>query len=108
VRHRPGRPTTTAGNIAHWTGECGDAAGALRLSEELLPDRVRVLGPLHPATLTTRSNIAHWTGECGDAAGALRLSEESRGGDSAGITPPLTRPGGNSDGVPRCPGAVPA
>jgi hypothetical protein len=52
---------TTRNNIAHWTGRCGDPAGALRLSQELMPDRARVLGPDHPNTLTTRSNIAHWT-----------------------------------------------
>ena len=52
---------TTRSNIASWTGECGDAAGALRLFQELLPDRVRVLGPGHPDTLTTRGNIAYWT-----------------------------------------------
>ena len=44
--------------------------------EELLPDRVRVLGPDAPYTLRTRRNIAFWTGEAGDAAGALRLFEE--------------------------------
>jgi hypothetical protein len=38
-----------------------DAAGALRLSRELLPDRERVLGPHHPDTVITRSNIAYWT-----------------------------------------------
>ena len=51
---------TTRGNIACWTGECGDPAGALRLFRELLPDRERVLGPDHPDTLTTRNNIAYW------------------------------------------------
>jgi len=40
---------------------------------KLLPDRQRVSGPDHPATLTTRGNIARWTGDTGDAAGALRL-----------------------------------
>jgi tetratricopeptide (TPR) repeat protein len=65
---------TTRNNIAAWTGECGDAAGALRLFTPLLPDQERVLGPDHPGTLTTRNNIAAWTGECGDAAGALRLA----------------------------------
>ena len=67
---------TTRGNIAARTGECGDPAGALRLSRELLPDLERVLGPGHPITLTNRGNIADWTGRCGDPAGALRLSRE--------------------------------
>ena len=64
---------TTRNNIAYWTGMCGDATGALRLSTALLPDRERVLGPDHPHTLTSRSNIAALTGMCGDAVGALRL-----------------------------------
>ncbi len=73
---RPDHPSTlnTRNNIAAWTGRCGDASGALRLSTALLSDQERVLGPDHPSTLTTRNNIAAWTGECGDAAGALRLS----------------------------------
>ena len=54
---------TTRGNIAGWTGECGDRAEALRLSRELLPDRVRVLGRDHPDTLTTRREIARLAGE---------------------------------------------
>ena len=29
---------TVRNNIAYWTNECGDAAGALRLFQELLPD----------------------------------------------------------------------
>ena len=83
---RPGRrriqgddhPDTlrTRGNIANWTGHSGDAAGALRPVQELLPDQVRVLGPDHPQALGTRGNIATWTSERGDAAGALRLSQE--------------------------------
>ena len=62
------------GNVAYWTGETGDAGGALRLSSALLPDQERVLGRDHPNTLTTRGNIASWTGKAGDARGALRLS----------------------------------
>jgi len=53
------RTLTTRDNVAFWTGMCGDAAQALRLFEELLPDRERVLGPDHPDTLTTRNNIAY-------------------------------------------------
>ena len=63
-------------NIAHWTGEAGDAQEALRLLTELLPDQERVLGRDHAQTLTTRHNIAHRTGEAGDAPEALRLYRE--------------------------------
>ena len=73
---RPPDTLSTRNNIAHWTGQIGDPALALRLFRELLPDLVRVLGPDHPATLTTRNNIAGWTGQAGDPAGALRLSQE--------------------------------
>jgi hypothetical protein len=78
LRHRihgPDHPgtLTARGGIARWTGQCGDAAGALRLSLELLPDEERVLGHDHPETLETRNNIAAWTGYGGDQAGALRL-----------------------------------
>jgi tetratricopeptide (TPR) repeat protein len=63
-------------NIAIWTGQSGDAAGALRLFLELLPDQVRVLGPRRQATLATRAGIAFQTGECGDAAAALWTFQE--------------------------------
>jgi hypothetical protein len=66
----------TRGNIAFWTGWCGNVGEALRLSEELLPHLERVLGPGHPDTLWTRRYIAYWTGEHGDVAGALRLAKE--------------------------------
>jgi hypothetical protein len=74
----PGHPDVlaTRNNIAAWTGECGDAAAALQLFRELLPDVVRVLGPDHPDVLATRSNIAAWTGASGDAAAALQLFRE--------------------------------
>ena len=64
----------TRNNIGIWTGECGDAREALRLSEALLPGRTRVLGPDHPDTPTTRNNIA-WTGRCGDPREAWRSSQ---------------------------------
>ena len=62
--------------IADWTGEVGDAHGAMRLFTELLPDLERVLGRDRPDTLPTRHNIAHWTGETGNARGALQLFSE--------------------------------
>jgi len=60
----PDHPDTlkSSNNVAAWTGQAGDAGGALRLFRALLPDRERVLGPDHPDTLTTRANVAFWTG----------------------------------------------
>jgi len=60
---------STRNNIAVWTGEHGDAAGALRLFQELLPDLIRVLGPDHPHVLATRGSIAGCPGGYRDAAG---------------------------------------
>ena len=57
-------------NLAHWTGEAGDAAAARDQYAALLPIQEQVLGAEHPATLTTRHELARWTGEAGDAAGA--------------------------------------
>ena len=58
------RDTLTArDNLARWTGEAGDAAGARDQFAALLPVRERVLGAEHPDTLTTRGNLARWTGE---------------------------------------------
>jgi hypothetical protein len=54
----------------------GEAREALRLFQELLPDRERVLGPGHPDTLATRGHIASWTGQTGRAREALRLFQE--------------------------------
>jgi hypothetical protein len=36
---------------------------------QLLPDRVRVLGPDHTDVLTTRNNVAGWTAQSGGDAG---------------------------------------
>ncbi len=57
-------------NLAYWTGQAGDAAGARDQLAALLPIRERVQGPEHPGTLITRANLARWTGQAGDAAGA--------------------------------------
>jgi hypothetical protein len=58
------------GDLARWTGEAGDAAGARDRYAALLSVRERVQGVEHPDTLTTRHNLASWTVEAGDAAGA--------------------------------------
>jgi hypothetical protein len=39
---------TTRNNIGYWTGQAGDARGALELFTALLPDRQPVLGPTTP------------------------------------------------------------
>ena len=61
---------TARHELARWTGEAGDAAGARDQFTALLPIRERVQGPEHPHTLVTRHELARWTGEAGDAAGA--------------------------------------
>ena len=57
-------------NLAYWTGEAGDAAGARDQFAALLPIQERVLGPEHQRTLADRGGLAIWTGAAGDAAGA--------------------------------------
>ena len=61
---------TARGNLAHWTGEAGDAAGARVQFAALVPVRERVLGAEHPDTLTDRANLAYYTGAAGDPAAA--------------------------------------
>ena len=65
------RDTLTARHqLAYWTGEAGDPAGARDQFASLLPIRERILGPEHPSTLDTRHQLARWTGRSGDPAGA--------------------------------------
>jgi hypothetical protein len=56
----PDHPDTlvTRGQVAYYTGEGGDPAGALELYRELLTDQQRVLGPDHPDTVLTRYRLA--------------------------------------------------
>ena len=58
----PDHPDTLTGraNLAHWTGEAGDAGRARDLFATLLPDVRRVLGPDHPDTYRTQDNLVHW------------------------------------------------
>ena len=53
------------GNLARWTGEAGDAAGARDQFAALLPVRERLYGPEDFETLIARGNLAYWTGEAG-------------------------------------------
>ncbi len=54
-------PLTTRVNLAAWTGEAGDAAGARDQCAALLPICERVLGAEHPRTLAIRASLASWT-----------------------------------------------
>src|SRR5216683_1165361 len=57
-------------NLAHWTGESGDPAGARDQFAALLPVSELVLGADHPDTLADRYTLAYWAGKAGDPAGA--------------------------------------
>jgi tetratricopeptide repeat protein len=56
------RTLTARHNVADWTGEAGDEAGARDQCAALYE---RVLGAEHPYTLTVRANLARWTGMAG-------------------------------------------
>ena len=121
----PEHPDTLAArhDLARWTGEAGDAAGARDQFAALLPIRERVLGPEHPDTLATRHDLARWTGEAGDAAGArdqfaalLPIRERVLGPEHPTPWPPATtspagpgrrgmRPGPATSSPPCCPSA---
>jgi hypothetical protein len=68
----PEHPTTlfTRHELAHWTGDAGDVAGARDQYAALVPIRERVQGAEHHLTLATRNQLARRTGEAGDAAAA--------------------------------------
>ncbi len=55
-------------DLARWTGEAGDAAGARDRLAALLPIVERLKGPEHPRTLDTRHSLASWTGKTEEAA----------------------------------------
>jgi len=50
-------------DLASWTGQAGDPAGARDRYAALLPIYERVLGAEHPETLATRHSLADWTGQ---------------------------------------------
>ena len=70
---RPGGPAADSdgmAQIASYLGYSGSYVAARELSQGMLEERVRALGPEHPDTLTARGHLAYWTGMAGDAAGA--------------------------------------
>jgi DNA-binding MarR family transcriptional regulator len=66
------------GEVAYWTGEAGDPTRALTLYTELLPDRLRILGPDHPDTLTTLNAIADRASDFSDIKPVAAVVEESK------------------------------
>jgi len=68
----PDHPDTlaTRRNLAYWTGEAGDAAGARDQFAALLPLCERVLGPENWLTLTVHRELARCTGRARDGTGA--------------------------------------
>ncbi|MCZ4099354.1 protein kinase [Streptomyces sp. So13.3] len=74
----PDDPATLAmrHQLAHWTGESGDAEGAVRLFAQLLSDRERLQGSRHQDTGLARHQLAHWHGRAGRADEAVRRYEE--------------------------------
>ena len=84
---------TTRTNIAAWTGEAGDARGALQLFTELVPDQERVQGRDHPDTLNILGYVGVWSIRCGDSETGCRWLREvlTRAKARFGPDDPLTR-----------------
>ncbi|MFE9482865.1 NB-ARC domain-containing protein [Streptomyces spororaveus] len=61
--------------IAWWQMEAGDPAGAATAFQQLLADKVDVLGADHPSTFATRYGLARALGESGDPAAAASAFE---------------------------------
>jgi len=51
---------TARHDLAFWTGEAGDPAGARDQFAALLPVIEQVHGPEHPRTLSAHADLAHW------------------------------------------------
>ena len=61
-------------NLARFTGEAGDAAGARDRLAALLPVRERVSGVEHPHTQTVRAYLAYWTEQAERGPGLAWIS----------------------------------
>ena len=77
ARPRPPRHLAPPGTTSpSWPGGGGGRRRApATANEELLADRLRVLGPDHPETLLARGNLACCRGEAGDRRAAAALEE---------------------------------
>ncbi|MFE5088490.1 tetratricopeptide repeat protein [Streptomyces mirabilis] len=62
----------TRQQLAHWRGESGHVADAVRAFAELLPDYERVYGASHPDTIKTQAYLLFWRQEA--ASWRSRLS----------------------------------
>lgn len=65
----------TRAGLAHGRGRAGDPASAADAFQDLLVDRLTVLGPARPETLKARHNLARWRGEAGNATGTAGAIE---------------------------------
>ncbi|MGX1775759.1 tetratricopeptide repeat protein [Nocardia brasiliensis] len=53
-------------NLAHFYGDAGNPERAVASYRELVADKVRVLGPVHPSVLSSQSNLIYWQRKAGD------------------------------------------
>ena len=65
----------TRNRLAESLGASGDTAGAVAMLEQLVIDRLAVLGANHVATLGARTSLAEWHGKAGDPATAVSMLE---------------------------------
>jgi hypothetical protein len=70
---RAGRPASRRLESAHVQLGAGEA---LAIEEQVTADRIRILGPEHPDTLTARANLAASYRQAGRAGEAVTLLEQ--------------------------------
>src|SRR5438445_628881 len=70
------QPSPAATRLGHAHETAGRVAEAIDLFEQVLTDRVRVLGADHPRTLTSRHSLARAYETAGRVAEAIDLYEQ--------------------------------
>ena len=65
----------TRNRLAESLGTSGDTAGAVAMLEQLVTDRLAILGANHVATLGARTSLAEWHGKAGDPGTAVSMLE---------------------------------